>query len=662
VALDPGWLESEIAGLAARCEELRQAAALPGAELQPVLAATFAELAGAMNSLAAVLNQARREPSGDPPTGRLHAERRLLHVMFQDAPVPMFLLGSDGTVRRANRRAGDLLGFRPGYATGKLFTAFVDLPSRAAAQTQLAAALRSGDPRQIQCGLLSAEGSLDKVLDIVRVSPEGEASQLLVAATERAAAPGSAALRRAAGRAAKPGQAKPGQVKPGQAKPGQARQQGQPKEPAQGEDAASTLQAMTGRLDLMSAVARLLLENATFSESVMLQRCARLLADRLAAWVIADMEREGRLQRQYVAGPQDKRSAELVGSVAAIDPQPDSVPWQVHQAGSSFLTAHAEDTGLLGAGPQGIPLLLSLGVTSVLCVPLSDGERSYGVLTLARPAGDRPFGLAELGLAEEIGEELALAITVDRMFRQRSEIADALQASLIPHSLPDIPGVEVAAVHVATTGSQEAGGDFYDVHRSPHGWGLAIGDVCGKGENAAAVTAAARHAIRVIAHWNPDPVEVLRKANEIMLTEKFGGRFVTADTAHVQWNGGALHVVLGSAGHPGPLLVTPDGRVRVVSGGGLPLGIFADADPAAHELDLARGDVLFFCTDGVTGARGPGMTDFEDRLTDELAALAGKRPAEIVSSMQKTVLEFCGGRPHDAMTMLVLRAGDPPTS
>jgi serine phosphatase RsbU (regulator of sigma subunit)/PAS domain-containing protein len=651
VSLDPSWLESEIAGLAARCEELRQAAALPGAELQPVLAATCAELAGATNSLAAVLNQARREPSDDPRSGRLHAERRLLHAMFQDAPVPMFLLGSDGTVRRANRRAGELLGFRPGYATGKLFTAFVDLPSRAAVQTQIAAALRNGEPRQIHCGLLSAEGSLDgKVLDIVRVNPEGEARQLLVTATERAPTPGYTAGRKAAGPAAKPGQPKQ------QESPRQARQ------PGHGEDAAGTLQAMTGRLDLMSAVARLLLENATFSESVMLQRCARLLADRLAVWVIVDMGREGRLQRQYVAGPQDKRSAGLVGWVAAIDPQPDSVPWQVHESGSSFLTAHAEDTGLLGAGPQGIPLLLSLGATSVLCVPLSDGERSYGVLTLARPAGDPPFGLAELGLAEEVGEELALAVTVDRMFRQRSEIADALQASLIPHDLPDIPGVEVAAVHVATTESQEAGGDFYDVHRSPDGWGIAIGDVCGKGKNAAAVTAAARHAIRVIAHWDPDPAEVLRKANEIMLAEKFGGRFVTAEMANVQWNGRTLHVVLGSAGHPGPLLVTPDGRVRVVSGGGLPLGIFPDAGPAVHELNLARGDVLFFCTDGVTGARGPGLTDFEDHLTDELAALAGKSPAEIVSRMQKTVLEFCGGRPHDDMTMLVLRAGDPPTS
>jgi serine phosphatase RsbU (regulator of sigma subunit) len=97
-----------------------------------------------------------------------------------------------------------------------------------------------------------------------------------------------------------------------------------------------------------------------------------------------------------------------------------------------------------------------------------------------------------------------------------------------------------------------------------------------------------------------------------------------------------------------------------VGGGGLPLGLFPDGDPAAHELDLASGDVLFFCTDGVTAARGAQLSDFEDRLTDELAALAGKPPGQIVSSMRKAVLEFCGGRPHDDMTMLVLRAVEPP--
>ncbi len=78
----------------------------------------------------------------------MHAERRLLHAVFQQAPVPLFLLGRDGTVRRVNSAGGDLLGSGPGYATGKLFTAFVDLPSRAAVQTQLAAALRTGETQQ----------------------------------------------------------------------------------------------------------------------------------------------------------------------------------------------------------------------------------------------------------------------------------------------------------------------------------------------------------------------------------------------------------------------------------------------------------------------------------------------------------------------------------
>ena len=86
---------------------------------------------------------------------------------------------SAATAPSAGRTGGrsELLGFRPGYATGKLFTAFIDLPSRAAAQTQLAAALRTGDPRQIRCGLLGAEGRLEKMLDIVSVTPEGDARQ-----------------------------------------------------------------------------------------------------------------------------------------------------------------------------------------------------------------------------------------------------------------------------------------------------------------------------------------------------------------------------------------------------------------------------------------------------------------------------------------------------
>jgi serine phosphatase RsbU (regulator of sigma subunit)/PAS domain-containing protein len=648
----PG-LESEISGLAERRGQLQQAASLPGADLRQVLEAAFAELDGAIDALTSMGAQAAAGPGPDRQAGGLNADRRLLHAVFQEAPVPLFLLDRDGTVRRANRRAGKLLGFSPGYATGKLFTAFVELPARAALQTQLAAARRTGEGRQIRCGLLGAAGPVPNVLDIGPVSLAGGPDQLIVAAIRTG--PASAAARR--GRPPEVAGTRRDQPPEVAAKSGAADQ-----DQRSGPDhqPVAEVRTATGRLDLLGAATRLVLENATVSESVMLQRCARLLASKLAAWVIVDVERQGRLRRQFVIGPPDERSAELARSLAGIDPQRNSAPSQVHDSGSSLLVAHAEDGGLLGAGPDGIPVLARLGSTSLLSVPLSDGERSYGALTLARQAGAGYFSTADVGLVEEIGEHLALAIRVDRMLRHRADVADALQAGLRPPELPAIPGVEIAAAHQDATGSPGPGGDFYNVYRTPGGWGVAIGDVCGKGDGAAAVTAAARHAIRVAAHWCADPAEVLRMVNEIMLAEEFGGRFVTADAAHLQWRDHVLRVTLSSAGHPLPVLLRPDGRVQTMNGGGLPLGIFPDSAPQAQELDLAKGDTLFFYTDGVADARGSALISFEGRLTDELAGLAGKSPAEVASRMQKAVLEFCGGELRDDMTMLVLRAGEPP--
>ena len=419
------------------------------------------------------------------------------------------------------------------------------------------------------------------------------------------------------------------------------------------------MEAMIHRYDLVTSATRLFLENATYSESVTLQRCARLLASELAAWVIVDVERRQRLRRQFVMGPEDQPS-DLANAVGEVDPAAGTVPRQVHESGSSLLVAHAEDAGILGVGPQGVPVMMMLDATSVLCVPLSDGEHTYGTLTLARNAGEGHFEMADLGVVEELGEQLALAIRVDRMFRRHTEIADALQSSLLPRDLPQIPGVEIAAAYVAATEGLEVGGDFYDVYRTPGGWGVAIGDVCGKGEEAAAVTAAARHAIRVLAHWTADPAEVLAKANEVMLAEEFGDQFVTAKNAHLHWQDGRLHVVLGSAGHPGPVLVRPDGRTTIMSPGGLPLGLFPTAQPGREEVDLEPGDVLFFFTDGVTEARSPELTYFEDRLTDELAGLAGQPPRDIVAGLQTLVVEFCRNELRDDMTMLVLRVGEPP--
>jgi serine phosphatase RsbU (regulator of sigma subunit) len=296
----------------------------------------------------------------------------------------------------------------------------------------------------------------------------------------------------------------------------------------------------------------------------------------------------------------------------------------------------------------------------VLAVPLSDGENRYGVLTLVRLASAGHFGLADLALVEELGQQMALAIRMARTFRRRSGTADALHASLLP-KLPEIPGVEIAATYIAAAEDPEVGGDFYDVYRTPEGWGLAVGDVCGKGDEAATAATAARHAIRVLAHRCADPGEVLAGVNEIVLAEQMttDGGFVTANIAHLSRPAGKLRVVLASAGHPSAMLLRADGRVRMMSGGGLPLGLFPDCEPAKQELTLEAGDVLFLYTDGVAQARGQGNSYFQDRLADELTGLAGSPADELVAAMRRAMLTFSGGNLIDDVTMLVLRAGRP---
>jgi phosphoserine phosphatase RsbU/P len=617
--------EREATALKSRSAELRLSAALPGAELKPILDAALAEVDAAADALA----QQRVAAAARGSAASAHAERRLLHAVFLQLPVPVFLLGQDRTIRRANTAAAQLLGSAPGYVTGKQFTALVDVPDRAQVQTQLADAFRTGKPRRLTCRLLGAGGVVQAGLTLRLAGLRADADQLIVTVSGAAAVRGE-------------------------------NLDAEPAAAAAGEPAdLDVVRRLTRRLDLAADTARLLLEHVTAGESALVQRCARLLAGDLAGWVIADVERGGRLRRQFVTGPDSPEAEELARIVADIAPAPGSAPFEVHASASSQLITHAEDTESLGSDAGGMPLVMLLGAASVLSVPLSDGERSYGALTLARPASQGHFGLADVATAEAAGEQLALAIRAGRMFRQLSGVADAFRASLIPRELPPVPGVEIAAAHIATEGP-DAGGDFYAVYPVPGGTGLAIGDVCGTARDTVAVTSAARHAIRVIARRDPDPVSVLRGANEVLLGENLSGEFVTAHAATLTWDGGSLVVELGSAGQPAPILLTADGQVRQLRGGGQPLGIFPDAEPAAQRLELEPGDTLFLYSNGLADARHPEAGYFGDRLADELASLAGQPAAGIAAGMRRQALEFCADQVRDDMTLLVLRAGEPP--
>jgi sigma-B regulation protein RsbU (phosphoserine phosphatase) len=599
-----------------RARALRQAAGMPDAEAKPLLDAALAELEAAVTAIDLA-------PAPGPGGDTASADRKLLQAIFQQVPVAIFLLEKDGAVRRANSAAAELIGATSGYATGRAFTSLADPSGRAALKSQLAAVGRTGEPQTLSCGLLGSDGVRVCALTVRTVSVRGDDDRLLVVAVPQI--PGAAG---SAARAPEPEH--------------------------------DIVRTMTRRLDAATAINRLLAENTASSEAQTFQRFGRLLADTMAAWVIIDVLDHDELRRHSVAGPDKEGSASLERAVLAVESPAESVAGQVAASGSSILMTHPEDDAILGVSEAGMPLLLLLGGACVLCVPIAAAGLCAGTVTLVKEGAAGIFGLADVGLAEDVIEQLARTIAVQRTMRQRTEAAEALQGSLLPREPKPIPGVEIAAAHLPATLGREVGGDFYDIYPTPQGWGIAIGDVVGKGKDAAAVTAAARHAIRVLAHWEADPVQVLLGVNEIMLAEAFGGRFVTADAAHLSWRDGRLRVVLGSAGHPGPVLVMEDGRARLIEGGGVPLGIFPDSAAERRELDLSPGDVLFFCTDGMTGARSPDSSYFGERLTDALAGLAGQSPAEIIGRLRVMLTEFCDGVLLDDVTMLALRVGEPP--
>ncbi len=177
----PNGSHADLADLAGRRDALRQAAGLAGADPRALLDATFAELDAAVEVLAKLFQaDAGEADAAAGPAAWLSAEGSLLRAVFQQAPAPLFVLEPDGTIRRANNRAGDLIGAPPGYATGKPLTAFVDLASRAAVQSQLAAVTRTGVTRQADCTLLGPDGPVTATLTASVL--EGGARLLVVTA------------------------------------------------------------------------------------------------------------------------------------------------------------------------------------------------------------------------------------------------------------------------------------------------------------------------------------------------------------------------------------------------------------------------------------------------------------------------------------------------
>ena len=240
---------------------------------------------------------------------------------------------------------------------------------------------------------------------------------------------------------------------------------------------------------------------------------------------------------------------------------------------------------------------------------------------------------------------------------QFATLARTLQKSLLPPDLPDIAGVTLAARYHPAVEGLEVGGDFYDVFRTGRsGWAVVIGDVCGKGAEAASLTGLARYTIRAAAMQTTRPARVLAMLNEAILRQEgaLNERFATVVYASLVRRAGATMLTVACGGHPPALVVRPEGAVATVGVTGTLLGALRDPELTEVAVRLEAGDKVVFHTDGLLEAPGPGGEFGEARLRELLATCGSLDVAATAARLEAVVLEHQGGVSRDDMAILVL--------
>jgi serine phosphatase RsbU (regulator of sigma subunit)/PAS domain-containing protein len=294
------------------------------------------------------------------------------------------------------------------------------------------------------------------------------------------------------------------------------------------------------------------------------------------------------------------------------------------------------------------PVLAGL-VPALSALPLIASGGTVGVL-LVDFTQPRVLDGDERDLIEAIAGQTAVALERAQLYEREHTVAQTLQASLLPRALPVIPGLDLAArLHAGATGI-EVGGDFYDAFAIGDGaWGLAIGDVCGKGVDAAALTALSRHTMRAAAVEGHSPADVLRALNRAVLADARLGQVLTAIFARL--DGTTLTVACG--GQPPPVLLGADGAQKPLESAGTLLGVLDDPDVSDTVVELSGGDTLLLYTDGLTEAGAPARTLATEDVAALLAAARSDTAAETVEHVLARALELGGGVIRDDVAVLV---------
>jgi PAS domain S-box-containing protein len=391
---------------------------------------------------------------------------------------------------------------------------------------------------------------------------------------------------------------------------------------------------------------------------------AQLAVPEIADWCGVDVVGEDGLERVAVAhvDPEKVRFAKELAERYPADLSGDQGVGGVLRNGRSELYPEIPDEMLVAAArdPEHLELLRSLGMRAAMIVPMTVHGTVFGVMTFVSAEAGRSFGASDLELAESLALRAGAAVENARLYRARSAIAHTLQASLLPPALPDVPRLELAAAYRAAGEGFDVGGDFYDVFGTTEDqWYALVGDVCGKGSEAAAVTAMARYTIRAAAVRRRSPASILRTLSEAMLRQDDGeagsGRFCTIACVHLDLARETVRATVACGGHPLPAILRADGSVEELGSAGTLLGLVESPDLHDVAGELNPGDTLVLYTDGLTEAAAPERVWTPEELLETLRGAAGLPARGVVEHLMAEAIGSLS-TPRDDIAVLALRA------
>lgn len=398
-----------------------------------------------------------------------------------------------------------------------------------------------------------------------------------------------------------------------------------------------------------------------------LQALADLVVPEAADWCAVGLRRGAGLEIAAVAhGDGDERGAVFAavreftrhaagpggGEILNGDP-----PLLVPQITDAMLEASTDR-------PEELEQLRAAGLRSLIQVPICPPEgRAIGVLSLVNAESHREFTAADRELAAELGRRAGLALENARLYRERTRIAETLQASLLPEQLPEVPGYDLVAAYRAAGTENWVGGDFYDVFETPAGWMAIVGDVAGQGAAAAALTARARHTLRTVGVLTGDIARALGVLNADLAERDEIAMCSVCAVLLPAAGAGDSELRVACAGHPRPVRIRA-GAAEEVGAWGTMVGAYRDTSFEAMSVALEPGDIIVLYTDGVLDARGEHDRFGDARLHATLRDAAGAGDA--VARVERALDHHSTGSQADDTAILAIgrrsrdiRYGDP---